>query len=89
MHYRELVDRLAAQSGQSPKAVRDVLFSLPDILITMADEDKVRMPFGSFRMTRRAARSVTVPTSDEVVDIPAEMVVKLKPGSRLRRKAPQ
>lgn len=89
MHYKELVIRLAAQSGQTPKAVRDVLFSLPDILITLDEDDKVRMPFGSFRMTRRQARSVTVPTSDEVVDIPAEMVVKLKPGSRLRRKAPQ
>tara|TARA_Y100000310_G_scaffold332468_1_gene408113 strand:- start:3396 stop:3665 length:270 start_codon:yes stop_codon:yes gene_type:complete len=89
MRYKELVIRLAAQSGQTPKAVRDVLFSLPDILITLEEDDKVRMPFGSFRMTRRQARSVTVPTSEEVVEIPAEMVVKLKPGSRLRRKAPQ
>ncbi len=86
MHYKELVDRLAAQSGQTTKAVREVLFSLPDILITMDEGEKVIMPFGSFRMTKRQARSVTIPTSDEVVEIPAEMVVKLKPTSRLRRK---
>jgi len=86
MHYDELVERVAAQSGQSQKAVRDVLFALPDILIVLSEDDHVRVPFGVFRMTKRQARTVTIPTSDEVVNVPSEMVIKLKPGVRLRRK---
>lgn len=89
MHYDELVERVAAQSGQSVKAVRDVLFSLPDILIALDEGEQVRMPFGVFRMTHRKARTVTIPTSVDEVRVPSELVVKLRPGSRLRRKPAQ
>lgn len=86
MHYKELVNRLAEQTGISPKVIRDVLFALPDVLITMDEGEKVRMPFGTFRMTKRKARTVTVPTADEKREVPAQMVVKMRAGSRLRRK---
>ena len=85
MRYEELVDLIAEQSDQSPKAVREVLFALPDALVLLKEKEQVRLPFGVFRMTRRKARSVTIPTSDIEVDVPSLMVVKLKPGSRLRR----
>ena len=88
MRYKDLISKLAAQSGQPPQAVRDVLFSLPDILITLTEDERVRVPFGSFRMTKRLARSVKIPTSDEIVEVPEEMVVKMRPGDRLRRKVP-
>jgi nucleoid DNA-binding protein len=87
MHYKELVDRLAAQTGLKPKDVRSVLFALPDILIGLGEGEQVRVPFGVFRMTKRKERTVTIPTSDEAVDVPSEMVVKFRAGTRLRHKA--
>lgn len=85
MHYQELVEQLAHRSGHGEKAVREILFSLPEILIGLSAGEKVRMPFGVFRMTRRIARKVRIPTSGEEIEVPAEMVVKMRAGARLRR----
>jgi nucleoid DNA-binding protein len=86
MHYKDLVERVAAQAGLDVQVVRDVLFALPDILIGLDEGEQVRVPFGVFRMIKRPFRAVRVPSSETLIDVPAEMAVKLRPGVRLRHK---
>lgn len=86
MRYKDLVDGIAAQTELTAEDVRAVLSALPDTLIELEEGEQVRMPFGVFRMTKRKERAVMTPTSGEKLDIPAEMVVKFRAGTRLRTK---
>lgn len=86
MRYRDMIEQLSTQTGLPIEVVRDLLFAVPDILISLGEGEQVRTPFGVFRMTQRKARAVTIPTSTETLEVPAEMVVKLRPGIRLRRR---
>ena len=85
MTYEKLVCRVSELTGQPEEAVRNVLFALPDVLISMDEKDVVRTPMGVFRMTKRASRKVKPPKGTEAVTIPEEMVVKLRAGKRLRK----
>ena len=89
MKYDHLIEQVAKSLGLTQKTVRDVLFAVPDVLITLGEEEMVRTPLGVFRMMKRAARSVTPPDGASKimsVKVPAEMVVKMRAGSRLRKK---
>jgi nucleoid DNA-binding protein len=87
MTYDHLIAALAEATGQSQAAVRELMFILPDILITLEEGDMVRTPLGVFRMMKRGARHVTPPSgSRSRVKIPDEMVVKMRAGLRLRKK---
>ena len=86
MTYDNLVSKVSAQSGIEEKMIRDVLFAVPDVLLHLKRGERVRTPLGVFRLIRRAARKVRpLDGSDEPIQIPAEFVVKLKAGNRLRR----
>lgn len=85
MKYEMLVTRIAEFSGQPEEAVRNILFTIPDILIKMEEKEIVRTPMGVFRMTKRASRTVKPPKGGAPVLIPEEMVVKLRAGNRLRK----
>lgn len=87
MQYDALVKETALAANVDPKTVRTVLASVPEVLVTLGEGEKVRTPLGVFRMTQRKGREVTIPTSNEKVVIGPEMVVKLKPGSKLRKEA--
>ena len=85
MQYEDLVATVAASAGVHPSRVKKVLFALPDGLAALEEGDKVRTPLGVFRMTKRAPRKVLPPGSTEPVEVEAELVVKLRAGTRLRR----
>lgn len=85
MTYEKLVTHISEMTGQSEEAVRNVLFAIPDVLISMDEKDVVRTPMGVFRMTKRAARKVKPPKGEQAVTVPEEMVVKLRAGKRLRK----
>lgn len=86
MTYSELVSRVASASNQSPQTVREVLFALPDALVLLNQGEMVRTPLGVFRMMVRRGRLVTPPMPGaRPVAIPPEGVIKLRPGSRLRK----
>jgi len=87
MTYEEFVSKIAAVSGYPVETVRDILFVAPDVLISLPQDEKVRTPLGVFRMTTRSARMVTPPSGGDPVPIPSEQVIKLKAGTRLRKKA--
>ena len=85
MKYKELVRRVSETTGYPAEVVRNVLFAVPDVLVTLEEEEKARTPLGVFRMTKRKARTVTPPKGGAPVEIPAEFVVKMKAGGRMKR----
>jgi nucleoid DNA-binding protein len=87
MTYEDFVTKIAIVSGHPVEMVRDILFVVPDVLISLPQAENVRTPLGVFRMTTRSARSITPPSGGEPVPIPAEQVIKLKAGTRLRKDA--
>ena len=85
MIYNEMVARIGKETGISPEVIKNVIFAMPFALSELGNGEIVRTPLGVFRMTARAAWSIKPPTKRRKVDVPAKMVVKLKPGWRLRK----
>ena len=85
MTYAKLIAAVAAQTGKSPELVREILFVLPDALLRLKEGDQVRTPLGVFVASPRKERHVKMIKSEKFYKIPAGTVVRLKPGSRLRR----
>ena len=86
MRYDDLVGRIVEQTGQDPETVKAVLFTLPDALLDLREGDHVRTPMGVFRRTRRKPRTVKIPSTQEAALVPEELVVRLRPGNRLRHR---
>lgn len=85
MTYDELIKKIADQTGHRPQVVRDIFLAAPDALVQLPSGTQVRTPLGVFRMTTRKARLTKVPNQPDAVQVPAEDVVKMKPGKRLRK----
>lgn len=85
MEYDTLVRKLARLSRQSPEAVRDVLFFMPDVLMDLEEGEHVRTPMGSFRASIREGRTYTAPDSDEGVERGPVVLIKMRAGLRMRR----
>lgn len=87
MRYKKLIEEVARLSSQPEEAVRAVLFSFSDALVQLDEKDMVRTPLGAFRLHRRKSREVVLPDGDGEASIGEELVVKLRPGTRLRKEA--
>jgi len=85
MTYDELIGKIAETTGQRKDAVKSVLFAVPDILIGLSEDEMVRTPIGTFRMVKRAARTVKPPKGGGVMEVPASLAVKLKVNARLKK----
>lgn len=87
MRYDDFVGRLADLSNQSEEAVREVLFYMPEVLTQLKEGENLRTPLGSFRVKQREARAAIVPPRGTVAfPVVGEMAVKLRSGTRLRRR---
>ena len=76
-------------SRQHVEFVRRVMYALADALVELPRGEIVRTPIGVFRMTLRKARNVLLPLRPtKEMAIPAEMVIKLRAGKRLRKPPP-
>lgn len=84
MRYSDLVLDLMETTGHDEDTVKDILLALPGALLQLPENELVRTPLGVFRLIRRKGREVRIPTTMEPAFVKEEMVVKLKPGSRLR-----
>lgn len=83
MTYKELVTRLARQTGLHSSVIRKVLIRLPDVLLDLQPGDAVRTPLGAFHMFKRDSRPNMLPDGTPA-RISEMLIVKLKPGARLR-----
>jgi DNA-binding protein HU-beta len=85
MNKGELVETVVKECELSKAAAEQVVASvLGAITDAMAAGDKVSLiGFGTFSVSKRAAREGRNPRSGETMNIPAKKVVKFKAGSKL------
>lgn len=85
---RELVNRIAEETGQTKVVVRDVLQRFLDSVIdelSVGNRLEFR-DFGVFEVRERAARVAQNPRTLEKVPVPAKRVVKFKVGRVMRQR---
>ncbi|MEZ5773821.1 MAG: HU family DNA-binding protein [Hyphomicrobiaceae bacterium] len=86
MNKKDLVSAVSDEAGinkdQAAKAVDSVFNAIEK---TMKDGDEVRIPgFGTFKVSKRAAREGVVPGTNEKRKYPATKVPKFTPSKTLK-----
>lgn len=86
MTKEELVAKAAQDAGVPKAKAGKVLESVLDgIAGALAKGDKVSLVgFGTFSVTKRAARQGRNPATNQAISIPAANVPKFKPGKKLK-----
>ncbi|MBU0729590.1 MAG: HU family DNA-binding protein [Proteobacteria bacterium] len=85
MNKSELVESMANASGISKAASEKALNGLLDAVTgALSKGDKVTLVgFGTFSVTKRAARQGRNPQTGKAIKIAARTVARFKPGSKL------
>ncbi|MFT5731675.1 MAG: integration host factor subunit beta [Planctomycetota bacterium] len=85
---RELVNRIAEETGQTKVVVRDVLQRfLESVIDELSVGNRLEFrDFGVFEVRERAARVAQNPRTLEKVPVPAKRVVKFKVGRIMRER---
>lgn len=88
MNKGDLIDQMAADAGISKVQATDALNSaLTSIRKALKKGDKVTLVgFGTFSITKRAARKGRNPQTGKEIKIAAKKVVKFKAGADLQSK---
>ena len=88
MNKAELIDAVAAESGLSKADAKRALDSTIDVMSkSLKKGDRVALVgFGSFSISKRAARKGRNPQTGKEIKIAAKKVVKFKAGSDLAKK---
>ena len=86
MNKAELVSSIASRTGQTDKAVSDVLGAFEAVVTEeVSAGHKVQIPgFLSFEKAERAARTGRNPSTGEEMQIPAATVPKVKVGKSFK-----
>lgn len=86
MNKSDLIDAMAADAGISKAAAKKALDSfLGNVEGTLKKGDRVSLVgFGSWSVSKRAARDGRNPQTGKTIRIPAKNVVKFKAGSSLQ-----
>ncbi|MDD3413076.1 MAG: HU family DNA-binding protein [Lachnospiraceae bacterium] len=86
MNKTELVAAMAEQSGLSKKDAEKALKAFTDVVADqLKKEDKIQLVgFGTFEVSKRAAREGRNPQSGAVMKIPASKAPKFKAGKALK-----
>ena len=85
MNKTELVDAVAAKTGQSKAATAVLLDGFIEVVTeSLVKSESVQLiGFGTFEVTERAAREGRNPATGAALKIAAKKVVKFKPGKAL------
>lgn len=85
---KELVNRIAEETGQTKVVVKNVLQRfLDEIIEELAQGNRLEFrEFGVFEVRMRAARQAQNPRTLEKVTVPAKRVVKFKVGRQMRQR---
>jgi DNA-binding protein HU-beta len=86
MNKDQLIEAIAAKTGASKKEGADALEAIIDTIIsTLKKDDKVAISgFGTFQVSKRAARAGVNPKTGAKIQIPAMKVPKFKAGKGLK-----
>lgn len=85
---KELVNRIAEETGQTKVVVKDILQRfLDEIIDELSHGNRLEFrEFGVFEVRERAARRAQNPRTLEKVAVPAKRVVKFKVGRLMRER---
>jgi integration host factor subunit beta len=85
---KELVNRIADQTGQTKVVVKDILQKfLDEIIDELSHGNRLEFrEFGVFEVRERAARRAQNPRTLEKVQVPKKRVVKFKVGRLMRER---
>jgi DNA-binding protein HU-beta len=85
MNKSELINQIAESADITKKAAGEALDSfMKAITDTLEKGDKLQLAgFGTFSVTKRAARDGRNPQTGKAIKIPAKKVVKFKVGKKL------
>ena len=85
---KELVNRIAEQTGVTKVVAKEVIQAFLDLIITeLANGNRLEFrEFGVFETRERAARRAQNPRTLEKVEVPAKRIVKFKVGRMMRKK---
>src|SRR5262245_51443305 len=85
---KELVSRIADQTGQTKVVVKEILQAfLDEIVVELAQGNRLEFrEFGVFEVKERRARRAQNPRTLEKVEVPAKRVVKFKVGRMMRQR---
>ena len=85
---KELVGRIADQTGQTKVVVKEILQAfLDEIVVELAQGNRLEFrEFGVFEVKERRARRAQNPRTLEKVEVPAKRVVKFKVGREMKAK---
>lgn len=83
---KELVGRIAEQTGQTKVVVKEILQRfLDEVVEELARGNRLEFrEFGVFEVKERRARRAQNPRTLEKVDVPAKRIVKFKVGREMR-----
>ena len=86
MNKASLVDHVAGKTGLTKKAVADVLEAFMDgVMATVKKGDTVTLTgFGTFKASKRSARTGRNPQTGQTIQIPARTVPVFKAGKAFR-----
>lgn len=86
MNRKELVDALAGKTGLTKKDAESFLNGLVTTVVgELKQGGSVNLVgFGSFKVTKRAAREARNPRTGAKINIPARKVPSFKPGKDLK-----
>ena len=85
---KELVNRIADQTGQTKVVVKDIIQRfLDEIISELSQGNRLEFrEFGVFETKERAARRAQNPRTLQKVDVPAKRIVKFKVGRLMRQR---
>lgn len=85
---KELVNRIAEQTGQTKVIVKDILQRfLDEVIEELSSGNRLEFrEFGVFEVRERAARLAQNPRTLEKVKVPSKRVVKFKVGRMMRER---
>ena len=88
MNKSELIDKIAGDADMTKKQANDALGSFIEAITkTIKKGDKVTLVgFGTFSLTKRAARNGRNPQTGATIKIKAKKVAKFKAGKELSSK---
>ena len=88
MNKAELIDAIATEAGITKAQAKKALESMTDsVASTLASGGRVSLVgFGTFSVSKRAAREGRNPQTGKTISIAAKNVAKFKPGAELSAK---
>ena len=86
MNKKELIDKVAEETGYHKKEIKDVVEGTLNILSkSLGDGDKVQLVgFGTFEVVKRASREGRNPQTGKKIKIAERKVPKFRPGKALK-----